>query len=330
MEFAGPLLPGQALVKIRFSGICGKQLEEINATLGPDPFLPHMLGHEGSGVVEAVGPGVKKVASGDRVVLHWVKGSGMEAPTPIYERDGLRVNAGWVTTFNEYAVVPENRITKIPASADLRSASLLGCAATTGVGVILHEANVKAGESVVIYGCGGVGLAAILGATLVDAEPIIAVDPNPKALSLATEFGAHFTIDPNASDPIAAIRQLTKGTGAKVVIVATGAPKAIETAIEMGSCPGSVFLVGVPPRDSKISVDPLSIHRMRTITGSYGGGTRPDRDINRYLELISSGRLPLGRLISRVVSLDTINDGISAVASGLPGRCIVQMGAADE
>ena len=114
VTFSGPLGPGQILVRIYYSGICGKQIEEIKGIAGPDRYLPHLLGHEGSGVVIDIGPGVNKVAPGDYVVLHWLKGSGMDAQTPVYTRNGKRVNAGWITTFNEYGVVSENRVTSIP------------------------------------------------------------------------------------------------------------------------------------------------------------------------------------------------------------------------
>lgn len=325
VDFWGPLHPGQVLVRIHYSGICGKQLEEIKGSAGPDPYLPHMLGHEGSGIVVDVGPGVKKVVPGNRVVLHWLKGSGIDPDTPSYSRGGQRLNAGWVTTFNEYGVVAENRVTPVPDDADSKVACLLGCVVTTGVGVILNEANVRPGESVAVFGCGGVGLNAIQGAKLVQAQPIIAVDRSPRSLEMAAAFGASHAILSSEKDVLGELRAVTGGKGAGTVVVATGDPNVIELAIEASSTPGSVFLTGVPPLGSRISVDALSIHRRRTITGSYGGGTWPDRDIPAYWRLFCEGKLRLHELISEVVSLERINEGIALLREGVGGRCVVEM-----
>ncbi|MDE3076602.1 MAG: alcohol dehydrogenase catalytic domain-containing protein, partial [Chloroflexota bacterium] len=149
---------GQVLVRVHYSTICGSQLGEIDGVKGPDRFLPHLLGHEGSGVVESVGPGVGLVHVGERVVLHWMKAAGVEASNPAYYWDGRAVNAGCVTTFNEWAVVSENRLTPIPDSLDLDLAPLFGCAVTTGFGVLMNDAQLKIGESVLVFGAGGVGL----------------------------------------------------------------------------------------------------------------------------------------------------------------------------
>jgi len=323
--FDGPLEVGQVLVRIHYSGICGKQLEEISGTSGPDRFLPHMLGHEGSGVVVDIGPEVTKVKKGDHVVIHWLKGSGLDAPTPIYKRNDKRVNAGWITTFNEFGVVCENRVTKISDETNLLTACLLGCAVTTGVGSILNDAKVQPGESVAIFGCGGVGLCAVQGAAYAQANPIIAVDISPNSLEMAVKFGATHTIDPISNDVLAEIKAITDDQGAKTVIVAVAKPQIIEQAIQASSLPGSVFFVAVPPVGAKVMIDPLDIHRMRKLSGSFGGGSLPDRDIPAYLELDKKGHLKLRDLISNVVSLNEINDAISFVRTGKGGRCIIAM-----
>lgn len=325
VTFAGPLETGQVLVQIHYSGICGKQIEEIQGTGGPDLYLPHMLGHEGSGVVVDVASGVRKVAPGDHVVLHWMKGSGIDSPAPIYTRRGERVNAGWITTFNEYGVISENRMTPISKKADLKVVCLLGCAVTTGVGVILNEANLRPGDSVAVFGCGGVGLSAIQGASLVNSYPIIAVDRNPKSLELARKLGASHGICSTSNDVIGEIRKITGGKGAKFVVVSVGEAQVTELAAKVSSIPGSVFLVGVPPAGSMITVDALDIHMGRTFLGSYGGGTVPDRDIPAYLDLNHKGHLKLRELITNIVSLDQINEGISSCMSGIAGRCIVKI-----
>lgn len=321
--FTGPLQAGQILVKMYSSGICGKQLEEIDGSRGQDPFLPHMLGHEGSGIVLDVGPGVRKITIGDLVVLHWVKGSGIDSSPPLYSRDGMRVNAGWVTTFNEYAVVSENRITKLPENANMDIACLLGCAATTGIGVILNEAAVKPGESVCIFGCGGVGLSAIQGARLVNAYPIIAVDKETKNLELAAIMGATHVINANMYKVIDEVRKITSHKLCNYVILTATQPKAMQNAIECAAIPGDVFFVGVPAAESVISVNPFAIHCQRTLRGSFGGGIVPDRDIPRYYDLQLRGLLKLDALIGKKISFAEINQGIAALRAGLPGRCII-------
>lgn len=325
VTFDGPLLSGQVLVRIHYSGICGKQIEEIRGSAGPDPFLPHMLGHEGSGIVADVGPGVRKVAVGDHVVLHWLKGSGIDAGTPLYKRNGKRVNAGWVTTFNEYGVVAENRLTVIPKEVDLSVACLLGCAVTTGVGVVVNEANVRPGESVAVFGCGGVGLNAVQGAALVKATPIIAVDKNEESLKLAKKFGATHTVHAGSENVLDKVLALTGSLGASHVMICAADPKVIEQGVEASSIPGAVYIVSVPPLGAKVPVDVLSIHRRRKLSGSYGGGCLPDRDIPSYLNLYAQGQLKLKELVSRQVSLEDINEGIKALFAKQVGRCIVRM-----
>ena len=167
---------GQVLVKVCYSGICGAQINEIDAVKGPDKFLPHLLGHEGSGIVEDIGKGVTTVKKGDHVVLHWRPSSGIQSSTASYNWQGKKVNAGWVTTFNEKAVISENRLTVIPKKFNLRVAALFGCAITSGFGAVNNDANVKIGQSVLIFGIGGMGLSIAYASSLVSAYPIIGVD----------------------------------------------------------------------------------------------------------------------------------------------------------
>src|SRR5947207_2797870 len=167
---------GQVLVGLKTSRICGSQLGEIDGVKGPDRYLPHLLGHEGTGIVVEVGEGVRTVQPGDKVVLHWRKGAGLESTTPVYESKIGRVNAGWVTTFNEYAIVSENRLTAIPRDFDPEIAALFGCAVTTGFGVINNNAQLKIGQSIAIFGAGGIGLNIVQAAAMTSAFPIIAID----------------------------------------------------------------------------------------------------------------------------------------------------------
>lgn len=324
IEFPGPLQAGQILVKLFYSGVCGKQIEEIDATAGPDAFLPHLLGHEGSAEVVDIGPGVTKVKPSDRVVLHWMKGSGIHSSTPDYRLDGKKINAGWVTTFNEYAVVSENRVTPISRDADLMVAALLGCVGTTGVGVVVNEANVQPYDTVVVYGCGGIGLCALQAARMRHPRRLIAIDTNPEALETAKRFGATDVVNPGEVDPVEAVRALTKGQGASKVLVTTGHPRALELAIDTAAVPGDCIIVGVPRKDITIPIDAYSIMHKRTLRGTLGGNIWPDRDVPTYYALHAEGALSLDKLVSSVLVFDEINESISRMRSGLPGRCVVK------
>ena len=324
VEFQGPLSVGQVLVKLSFSGICGKQLEEIEGSDGEDRFLPHLLGHEGTGTVADTGPGVTKAKIGDTVVLHWMKGNGINSSPPKYnDANGRKLNAGWVTTFNELAVVSENRITVVPNTSDMMVAALLGCAVTTGVGTVINQAQVKPYDTALVYGCGGVGLSVVQGLKLAHPRAIIAVDISEKALALARDLGATHCVNPKTQDVVSEVWRITGGKGASKVLINTGNPKAIETALETTAVPGNCYFVGRPPRGMKIAVDPLAIFQQRTVSGSHGGDSIPDRDIPTYLQLHEEGSLNLSKLVSRVLPFSDINLGINLTRSDNPGRCIL-------
>jgi S-(hydroxymethyl)glutathione dehydrogenase/alcohol dehydrogenase len=323
VTFDGPLQAGQVLVKLAYSGICGKQLDEIDERSGPDPWLPHMLGHEGSGRVVACGSGVTKVQPGDHAVLHWLASSGLAADTPLYHQDGTRINAGAITTFNEYAVVPENRLTRIDARSDLRAACLFGCVATTGTGAVFNDAALRPGQSLAVFGCGGVGLCVIMAGVAAGANPIIAVDTRDEALQAARKFGAHHAIDATSREFPDAIRALTANRGVDCAIVTAASATALQAASDVAAAPSRVIMVGVPPPGDSVRVSALDVHRGKTLTGSYGGGTCPDRHIPEYLELQRTGRIDYSALIAKLIPLDAINEGIKAVRNSLAGRCVI-------
>ncbi len=317
---------GQVLVRVVYSGICGAQLNEIDGAKGEDPYLPHLLGHEGSGVVLEAGPGVKAVSAGDRVVMHWRKGRGIEAPTPRYRWRGQWLNAGWVTTFNQYAVVSENRVTPIPDGLELDVAPLLGCAVTSGLGVITNNAHVRIGDSVVVFGAGGVGLNVIQGAVLAGAHPIIAVDLYDAKLEFARKFGATHTINSRQTNALAEIQRILGRGGADVVVDVTGQVDVIETAYELAGPTGRVILVGVPAKGKKPSFYTLPLHFGKVITGSHGGETDPTVDIPRYVRLYRAGKLQLRQLITDRMPLARINEAIEKMRSGeIVGRCILEV-----
>lgn len=321
------LAVGQVLVKIHYSGICGSQLGEIDGAKGDDKFLPHLLGHEASGTVLAIGLGVKHVKAGDKVVLHWRKGLGIESETPHFAWQGRKVNAGWITTFNEYAIVSENRVTAIPADSDMEVAALLGCAVTTGFGVVENNAKLRIGESVVVFGAGGIGLNIVQAAALVSAYPIVAVDLYDNKLELARQMGATHVVNSSAGDTRRAILDAVGIAGADAFIDNTGQPAIIEMGYQITKPQGRVTLVGVPRKGGNINIYSLPLHFGKGLSGSHGGEAVPQTDIPRYQNLYREGRIKLRELITDYFTLDRINEAIAGMRTGkLSGRCLIRMG----
>lgn len=326
LELPNELAIGQVLVKIHYSGICGSQIGEIDGAKGPDNYLPHLLGHEGSGEVIAIGPGVKHVKPGNTVVLHWRKGLGIEADPPVYNWDGKKVNAGWVTTFNEFAIVSENRVTAIPNDSDLEVASLFGCAVTTGFGVIENNTKLRIGESVVVFGAGGIGLNVIQASSLVSAYPIIAVDIFDNRLELAKQMGATYTINSALIDARTAILEIVGNSGVDAFIDNTGQPAIIELGYQITKPQGRVILVGVPKKENNIIIYSLPLHFGKGLSGSHGGESIPQVDIPRYNNLYNAGKLSLRNLLTKTYSLENINEAISDMRTGaISGRCLIKM-----
>ncbi len=327
IELPQTLEVGQVLVKIHYSGICGSQLGEIDGAKGEDKFLPHLLGHEASGTVMEIGPGVKHVKPGDVVVLHWRKGLGIEGAPPNYRWRGQKLNAGWIATFNEYAIVAENRVTAIPADSDMEVATLFGCAVTTGFGVVENNAKLRIGESVVIFGAGGIGLNIVQAAALVSAYPIIAVDLYDSKLELAKQMGATHVINSSQSDARQAILAIAGNAGVDAFIDNTGQPVIIEMGYELTKPQGRVILVGVPRKGKNINIYSLPLHFGKSISGSHGGETIPHEDIPRYQKLLDAGRIQLKPLVTDHFKLDEINSAIQKMRSGeIVGRCLIKMG----
>ncbi len=316
---------GQVLVKILYTTICGAQLNEIAAAKGPDRVLPHLLGHEASATVLETGPGVSNVKPGDTVVLHWRPSLGIQCTPPSYRWRGEKLNAGWVTTFNEFAVVSENRMTPIPADYDLKVAPLLGCAVTTAAGVINNDAKVKIGESVVVFGVGGVGLNVVQFAHLAGANPIVAVDLIDGKLDMAKARGATHTLNSaKVKDIPAAIRDIVGSKGPDKVIETTGVKQVIEQAYDLTHADGTCVLVGVP--NEKVTIYTLPIHFNKVLTGSHGGDAAPHVDIPRLIRLAKAGRLSFDGIITHEYTLDEINAALDMVRSGNAGRVVLRVG----
>lgn len=311
-----PLKPGQVLVEIHATRICGSQIGEIDGVKGPDKFLPHLLGHEAGGIVREVGGDVTHVAPGDRVVCHWRPGAGCFAGGAIYDWNGRPVNAGPITTFQKMAVLSENRMTKVPNDTDFELCCLLADTFTTGFGIINNDAHVHAGESLVLAAAGGIGLGVVLGAKLAGAEPIIAVDLHDHKLAKAREYGATHTINASHEDVVAKIREILDGL-ADVTIDGTGNPRVIEMLYDLTrERGGRCVLFGVMPSDQRVSLHTLPLHHGRILTGSEGGQSRPEKDIPDILGILTSEKILWRDFITHRGRLEDVNDLTAKMRAG--------------
>lgn len=317
---------GQVLVKIDYSGICGKQIDEITGRQGEDRYIPHLLGHEGAGVVVDTGPGVSKVRQGDHVVLHWIKGAGIDSMPPRYKHNGQVMSAGWVTTFSDYTVVSENRLTPVAEGFDSDILTLLGCAVTTGLGIVFNNARLMPGQSIVVFGVGGIGLNVVQGADLVSANPIVAVDISDEKLDAARRFGATHVVNSANTDVEEALRDITGGKSFDAAIDTTGLNQVRVHAYQATADKGITVFAGVPFAGDRMEFDSFPLHFGRRVVGSHGGETVPGIDIPRYLSLYRHGKLRLKELIAARFPLDRINDAVAMARNPTTcGRCLVSM-----
>ena len=314
---------GQVLVDIKASRICGSQIGEIDGVKGPDKWLPHLLGHEAGGIVQEVGPEVRHVKPGDRVVCHWRPGRGIEARGAVYKWNGKNCNAGPITTFQQLAILSENRVTVVPPDTDFELCCLLADTLTTGFGVINNDAKVKIGEAVVVIGCGGIGLGTVLGAKLAGAHPVIAVDVQEHKLQTALKHGATHAINSTKEDFTEAVLKILGGSRPDVVVDGTGNPAVLEKAFALASNFARMVCVGVMPTDKKISLNTLPLHFGKSLTGSHGGDSRPAEDIPRFLRMMRDGKLDVRDFISHRLALAEVNDGIAKMRSGEVIHCLI-------
>ena len=263
LAFINKLGKGQVLVKLKYSGICGSQIGEIYGIKGRDRHLPHLLGHEGSGVVKEVGPGVKYIKKNQKVILHWMKSRGIEAdPVKYYSKKKI-INAGKVTTFNEYAVVSENRLTRIPPGLSFKNAVVFGCAMTTGYGAVNNDAKVKKNKNILIFGAGGVGISIIQTCKLKNSKEIAVVDLHSSKLKFSRKFGSTKTIlyDNNLNKlEHNIIKTLKNNEKFDYCFDTTGDPKLIELAYSLIGTNSKLILIGVPHFKSKVKINTLGIN----------------------------------------------------------------------
>lgn len=319
------LKPGQALVEIAYSGACGSQVNEVMGLKGEDKWLPHCLGHEGTGTVLETGSSVAKVKAGDKVVLSWIKGSGIEAGGTVYKCGAKTVNAGAVTTFQRHALVSENRLTLVPAGLSMEVAVLLGCAAPTGMGAVANVLGAKAGDSVAILGTGGIGLNACMAAAFAGAMPIIGVDPAASRRDLAKRYGCTHVIDPTNADVVAEIRKIVPG-GVDLAVEATGFPAVMDQAVNATRQQGGrAVVIGNAKAGSKLALDPSVFNQGKSLLGTWGGDSVPDRDYTRFGRLLSSGCFPVAELLSKPYRLHEIDLALRDLASGKVSRPLIDM-----
>ena len=334
---------GEVAVRIVNSGVCRSDLSVINGTI---PFeTPVVLGHEGAGIVEALGPGVTHLAPGDHVVLSTLGNCGTcphcdrgrptmcrqtfgHRPTP-FTRDGVAHYAfANVSSFAEVTVVKGTQAVPIPKEVPLASACLIGCGVLTGAGAVLNRARVEAGERAVVVGVGGIGLNAIQALRLVGADPIVAVDANPAKEALARQFGATHFVDASEGRVAEAVTDLTHG-GADWAFECVGRKDVIEETLACLDWSGSLVILGVTRAGTGIEFFPETLFLDKSILGCRYGASRPQRDIPRYADLYLSGRFMLDELITQVYPMDAIQTVFDDMQAGRLARGILDFGVAE-
>ena len=342
LELAPPG-PGELLVRVRAAGVCHSDLSVVD---GSRPrVMPMALGHEAAGEVVEVGEGVRAFAAGDRVVLAFVPVCGECPPCrsgrgALCEPGAVANTAGtllsgerrWgegvhhhlgVSAFAEHIVVSERSAVRVDGDLPFEIAALFGCAVLTGVGAVVNSARVEIGDSVAIFGLGGVGLAALLGAVAAGATNIVAVDRIPEKLALARELGATTVVDATAGDAAEAVRAATTG-GAQHAIETVGSEVVLAQAYAATRRGGTTVTVGLPHPQRMLSIPAVSlVAEERTLKGSYLGSCVPERDLPRFIALHRQGRLPVERLLSHRIALDELNEGFDRLAAGHAVRQVV-------
>lgn len=330
---------GEALVAIQACGVCHTDLPYREGAIGDE--FPYLLGHEAAGIVEAVGEGVSGLAPGDYVVLNWRAVCGTcrscrrgrpwycfnsrNAAQPLRLREGTALSAALgIGAFCEKTVVAAGQCTKIDPRVPAEVACLLGCGVMAGLGAAINTGAVGRGDAVAVIGCGGVGSAAIAGARLAGATTIIAVDVADQKLEWAKDFGTTHGVNASAGDPVQAIRELTGGFGADVVIDAVGQPDTYRQAFYARDFAGTVVLVGVPPPDARLDL-PLSdvCGRGGALKSSWYGDSLPDRDSPMFADLYLQGRLPLNRFVTETIGLDDVEEALLGMQRGEVLRSVV-------
>jgi S-(hydroxymethyl)mycothiol dehydrogenase len=331
--------PGEAVVDVQACGVCATDLHYREGNINDE--FPFLLGHEAAGVVSAVGEGVTNVAVGDYVVLNWravcgqcracLKGEPQycfathNAAQKMTLIDGTELSpALGIGAFVEKTLVHSGQCTKVDPAAPPTAAGLLGCGVMAGVGAAINTGGVRRGESVAVFGCGGVGDAAIAGAKLAGATTIVAVDLDDRKLEWAKKFGATHTVNSKETDAVEAIKGLTGGFGVDVAIDAVGHPKVFEQAFYARDLAGRVVMVGVPAPDMTIELPAIEIFgRGGAIKSSWYGDCLPSRDFPLLIDLYLQGRFPLDQFVTEAIGLDDVEEAFDNLRQGEVLRSVV-------
>jgi S-(hydroxymethyl)mycothiol dehydrogenase len=331
--------PGEALVQVQACGVCHTDLHYREGGIGTD--FPYLLGHEAAGVVEAVGSDVTDLAAGDFVILNWRAVCGQcracrrgrpwycfathNAAQKMTLADGTALSpALGIGAFAEKTLVAAGQCTRVNPAIRPEVAGLLGCGVMAGLGAALNTGGVTRGDSVAVIGCGGVGDAAVLGASLAGARTIIAVDIDERKLAGARQFGATHVINSRDTDPVEKIRELTQGNGADVVIEAIGRPETYAQAFYARDLAGTVVLVGVPTPDMKLELPLLDFFgRGGSLKSSWYGDCLPSRDFPMLVDLHLQGRLALEKFVSEKIALDDVEEAFAKMQRGEVLRSVV-------
>jgi len=311
---------GQVKVKMLTSGLCGAQLQEIAGLKDNEKFMPHLIGHEGCGIVEDVGEDVSKVKKGDKVVLHWRKGSGIEAKLANYSWYDREISGGRVTTLAEKVIVSENRVTVVEKDIDNEFCTLLGCGLSTGFSVVNKDANVKFGETVLVIGCGGVGLSCIQASKLSLASHVVGIDINEVKRMMVENLGADFY------SPVNVEKIIESKIKFDCIIDTTGILSFVSRFIPLLSSFGRCILVAQPKAGSQIAIsDPLAFFGIngQTIRSTQAGSFDPDVDIPRYIKLYKNGKINIKSLVTDRYDIFNINEAITQLKTGTSGRIII-------
>ena len=313
---------GQVLVKLAYSGVCHSQIMEMEGKRGIDKWLPHLLGHEGAGHVEATGSRVNNVRVGDRVGISWLISCGDEAASPVYRSNSFcdTVNSGKSTTFSEYTIVPENRIFKIPQNISTLEAVLFGCAIPTGAGMILNEHEPSLADQILVYGLGGIGLSALITLVSLGYKNLSVADISKKKLKIAKDLGVYQAY--NLSEPTD--QNEIMRTKFDSIYEASGKIEGIELCFSILKDAGTLVFASHPETGKKISLDPHDLIKGKTIKGSWGGGSIPEAVIQKFSEIRKSRGLDLSAFIKNLYSLDQINQALLDLQSGKVLRPIIK------
>lgn len=311
------LKKGQVLVKVRYSGICRSQLMEIRGLRGHDKYLPHLLGHEGFGKVLKIGEGVTKVKPGDEVIISWIKSNGIAAINPTYlDENNFQISAGPATTLSEMTVVSENRVSIKPNYLPDNFAALFGCALLTGMGMALKEVKITQTNTVMIYGLGGIGMGALLGAISRKPRRIIVVDKFSQKRLLANKLGVKNVLSPSESTFLSKLYSLNDGEGVDVCLEAAGSTESIESAFDCLNTNGSLIFASHPDSTKAIRIFPHDLISGKRIQGTWGGSAEPDTDIEHFSKVLLEQNLPWEEFGIKEYRLEDINLAISDFEQG--------------